>query len=475
MITRIKGIIEGGDIALLGPRVLELSISAVCDSSCLACWCHSPLLKDSFHETTKKRFLPLNKIEEFIGELLGLGLEEVQLSGAGEPLLHPHFWEIVEFLKDKGLKVHIITNFLSVKKKELYKFLELRVDSITISIWAGTPETYVSLHPNRCERDFSEISQKIRLLVEEREKSNLFYPKIKIYHVLTHLNADEIEEMLEHSLSVGADMLEFKAVDTIPGRTDFLSFTREDIKKIGLGIEKLKNRIDFPYPEAYDPYEAPHLQIFSDYSLRREIVDYGRYLKKAFLPREFTLILDKSNPTTAVNEYVKLHCPEGKGNHRSILKESPEQAFYFFYFREYCKDCKRVKKCFAGEEIKEVKLSYLSFMGGGRLERELESFSQHGNYGTEVVDKIPCYAGWLYLRIETDGSVIPCCKGHKFPVGNIFKKSFQEIWNGEKERKFRSMGKELVKSSPLFQLIGCRKGCDNIGMNVSFHAEVLKG
>lgn len=475
MITRIKGIIEGKDVAALGPRILELSISAICDSSCLGCWCHSPLLKDVSSGTNKRRFLPLKKIEEIIEELLGLGLEEVQLSGAGEPLLHPHFWEAVKFLKDKGLKVHLITNFLSVKKKEIYKFIALRVDSVTISIWAGTPETYVSLHPTRSEKDFLEISQKIRLLVEEREKRNLFYPRIKIYHVLTHLNVDEMEKMLEHSLIMGADMLEFKAVETIPGRTDFLAFTRKDIQKIGLSIENLKKRIDFPYPEAYDPYEAPHLQIFPDYSLRREIVDYGRYLEKAFLPPGFTLTLDRSNSTTAVNEHLKLYCPEGKSQHRSILKETPEQAFYFFYFREDCGDCKRVKKCFAGEAIREVKLPYLTLMGGGRLERELESFARYGNYGTEIVDRIPCYAGWLYLRIETDGSVIPCCKGHKFPVGNIFKNSFQEIWNGERERKFRGMGKELEKSSPLFQLIGCRKGCDNIGMNVSFHAEVLKG
>ena len=470
MDNRVKEFLEGRDTLKLGPKILELSISSICDNSCLGCWCHSPLIK---RKPIKEKFLSLEKIKEIITELKELGLEEVQVSGAGEPLLHPNFWEILDFLKKKGLKTHLVTNFISIKEEELKKFFEDRTDSITISLWSSTPESYEVLHPNRTGEDFIEISRKVRLLIEERENKNLNYPKVKIYHVLNHLNADEIEEMLEHALKVGADMIEFKSIDTIPGKTDFLSYTQEDIEKIKEEMKNLKKRIDFPYSKDYNPYEIPNLKIFSDYKIRRELIDYGKYLETSFLPENFTVIFGKFDKNNPEAKQLSIKCPFGKINHRSILKED-ENAFYFFYFREHCKGCKKEKECFEGNEIKEIKLPFLSLMAGGRLEREIENFSKYGSYGNEIVDKIPCYAGWLYSRIETDGSVIPCCKGHNFPVGNIFEKSFIEIWNGEKQRKFRNIGREKKKDNPIFQLIGCRKNCDNIGMNISFHGEVLK-
>ncbi len=475
MELRVKEFLEGKDTLTLGPKVLELSITTACDSSCLGCWCHSPLVKDFLPQEEKEKFLPYPEVKRLLEELVGKGLEEIQLSGSGEPLLHPHLWEIVEIIKEKNLRCHLVTNFLSIRKEEVVSLIEKGVDTLTVSIWAGTPETYVLLHPNRKEEDFVEISQKIRFLVEERERRGKIFPRVKIYHVLNHLNAEEVETMLDHALEVGADMLEFKSVDVIRGKTDLLAFTPEDVEKIREGLKRIKERVDFPYSVSYNPFEVPHLQILSDYQLRRELADFGRFLKTSFLPPQFRITYEKRDPYNPEPRQLNILCPMGKINHRSLLKEEPEQTFYFFYFREYCKECKKVEECFKEEEVKEIKLPFLSLMAIGRMERELENYLSCGRYAQGIVDKIPCYAGWLYARIEADGEVIPCCRGHRFPVGNIFKEEFFSIWNGEREREFRRRGRERKKEAPLFQLIGCREGCDNLGMNIGFHIEVEKG
>jgi radical SAM protein with 4Fe4S-binding SPASM domain len=55
---------------------------------------------------------------------------------------------------------------------------------------------------------------------------------------------------------------------------------------------------------------------------------------------------------------------------------------------------------------------------------------------TELYSIIPCYYGWLSVRINVGGRVYPCC--HCFePLGNINDKKFHEIWNGEAYRCFR--------------------------------------
>ncbi len=57
---------------------------------------------------------------------------------------------------------------------------------------------------------------------------------------------------------------------------------------------------------------------------------------------------------------------------------------------------------------------------------------------------IPCYIGWLAVRIDADGLVYPCCRCYE-PLGNIFEKDFYEIWNGNTYRIFRREAITITK------------------------------
>ncbi len=72
---------------------------------------------------------------------------------------------------------------------------------------------------------------------------------------------------------------------------------------------------------------------------------------------------------------------------------------------------------------------------------------------TALYSIIPCYYGWLAVRIDVDGLVYPCCRCYE-PLGNIFKNDFGEIWNGNVYRRFRKEAFEINKRrSPV-------RGCD---------------
>jgi radical SAM protein with 4Fe4S-binding SPASM domain len=75
---------------------------------------------------------------------------------------------------------------------------------------------------------------------------------------------------------------------------------------------------------------------------------------------------------------------------------------------------------------------------------------------------------WMMPFIFVTGHVIPCCAGNeanerefqkKYAMGNIFEKSFKEIWNGEKYRELRKMIREgkvptVCKSCTIYELGG---------------------
>jgi MoaA/NifB/PqqE/SkfB family radical SAM enzyme len=102
-----------------------------------------------------------------------------------------------------------------------------------------------------------------------------------------------------------------------------------------------------------------------------------------------------------------------------------------------------------------------------------------GAYDEDVVDEVPCYAGWLFARIMTTGSVVPCCKGHRMSMGNIYKNSFKDIWLSDTYNEFRKNCLKLPKSDPYFLKIGndaaAKTGCyncDNLWQNIPTHKKI---
>lgn len=110
--------------------------------------------------------------------------------------------------------------------------------------------------------------------------------------------------------------------------------------------------------------------------------------------------------------------------------------------------------------------------GPGTFLYEMDNFSRRlsalsegeGELDRSVLERVPCQIGWFHVIIQADGVVIPCCKGQSKPLGNIYEKSFREIWYSSQYDEFRRKAKYLPKSDPYFASIDCYKMCDNVGM-----------
>ncbi len=83
----MQNLIVGSDLGL--PRTLTLMITNKCNLQCLHCWPESGLADDCNH-VAKKKLLWM------IRDFRLLGIDKVCLTG-GEPLLHPHWFDIVSF------------------------------------------------------------------------------------------------------------------------------------------------------------------------------------------------------------------------------------------------------------------------------------------------------------------------------------------------------------------------------------------
>ena len=116
--------------------------------------------------------------------------------------------------------------------------------------------------------------------------------------------------------------------------------------------------------------------------------------------------------------------------------------------------------------------------------RRLSSLSDLAlaTYDRNIIDKMPCYAGWCFSRVMPNGDVNACLKAHRIPVGNLYQERFFDIWNGKKQRCFRKKTLSCNKKDKFFRLIGndpntkeagCYKSCDDVGRNSFIHNRIM--
>ncbi|HIE44418.1 MAG TPA: radical SAM protein, partial [Candidatus Omnitrophica bacterium] len=367
----VMGVFDGY-YAFKGPGFVQIDVTNRCNNNCIGCWCNSPLLGSRrMNEDTKKFTLPLSLVKELIDELASTGTKEIYYSGGGEPFMHPDMFSILEYTKRRNLICHINTNFTLLDKKNVERLINIPVDYITVSLWAGTPSTYTKIHPNKDEETFHEILRCLKVL--NSKKAHL--PFVKLYQVICNLNYTEIPQMIELAKETHSESVEFTMIDTVPGATDVLLLSKNEQRQLLRICQEVLNR-------------------------RQE----EGWMKDVVL-------------------------------------------FKFDNFLNRIRDSKDVTE---------------------------------GFYDRWIIGKIPCYIGWCSSRILANGDVNGCLKAHRIPVGNIYKKHFNEIWNSPQMLDFRHRTLTFDKNDPFFSLIGndpnskvgCYKSCDDIGRNVIMHERI---
>ncbi len=454
----LKGI-RDGQRAFIGPKIAQIDLTGKCNNNCIGCWVHSPFIKNPPRD--KNISLSFSEVRRLINDLADLGTEEIYLSGAGEPFLHPEILEIVELIKMRNLRLNIITNFILFDEQKAKKLLELDVDMLTVSIWAATPEVYIKTHPGKTKEDFYKIKDNLKRLSQLKAAADKSFPHVKIYNVICNLNYREIRQMIDFGLDTQVEFIEFQIMDIIEGQTSFLALSDEQIRNVKEQFDTLAKSNKLYFKE---------IKLFNLRSPKeKELKEFpGRFINipQGFLLAEEIRASEKqSNGAEALRSLI---CPRGVRTSPSIrnpIYNGKDRTLTFTFPHNQCKkylcpDCLLDKK----ERFKVKFLSILSFASFMRRVNSANIYEQ--TYEREIIDSLPCYIAWTYSRILSTGEVIPCCKAVFKPLGNIYKDSFVTIWNSAAYWQFRYKAKSLSKRNPYFKEINCYKSCDNVGMNL---------
>ena len=98
---RLHGMHLGRPLA--GPETLHIDVTNGCNTNCVTCWDHSPLLHEARPRQWKGMRIDAGAVADLLNDVAELGgLRAVILSGMGEPFTHPDIYEMIAEVKRRG-------------------------------------------------------------------------------------------------------------------------------------------------------------------------------------------------------------------------------------------------------------------------------------------------------------------------------------------------------------------------------------
>jgi MoaA/NifB/PqqE/SkfB family radical SAM enzyme len=182
----------------------------------------------------------------------------IRLTGGGEPLLHPQMIELIEYAKDKGAKIGLITNGSLLTPHTVHRLLDCEVDAIEISADAADKSTYSKV---RVGLDFDKLLNKVRYLMYWR---NQLEAETKVIVSIVNQKGVDVESAVKFWS---------KIVDNVQVRK-YLTWNINDAGQSADPEPLMKDREPCPFPFERLNFDSRGKAVFCSFDIAGE-TDFG--------------------------------------------------------------------------------------------------------------------------------------------------------------------------------------------------------
>ncbi len=152
------------------PLYLNVEVSGKCNLMCGYCFRHS--------RRTNSGDMDMSLFQRIIDEGAEYNLPAANLSFLGESFLHPQLFEMLKYLKNKGIVEAILdTNGTLLDDEKIVKIFESGLDKIIFSIDIATEQAYNTI---KFGSDFTLVNKNIERFLKFREEKGSDKPNVTV-------------------------------------------------------------------------------------------------------------------------------------------------------------------------------------------------------------------------------------------------------------------------------------------------------
>lgn len=188
--------LQRGDMP--APRTVELFVTSACNHNCTGC--HTRGLRRA-----RAAHLNIVRAEALLDEWRAMGVEGLEISGIGEPLLYPHLERLLQSAHARGFRAGLLTNGSRLHTADPEVLLRT-TRFIRIAFDAADPKTYRAVHG---ADDLARVEQNVAALLETRGRVGA-KTTIGLKALLSKRNKHEIAAMARRARALGVDYVQFK-------------------------------------------------------------------------------------------------------------------------------------------------------------------------------------------------------------------------------------------------------------------------
>jgi radical SAM protein with 4Fe4S-binding SPASM domain len=121
------------------------------------------------------------------------GMEELHLQGLGEPMMHPRFFDMVEYAVKRGIRVSTNSNLTLVNDRRAERCVTSGLDSLQISIDGSSAETYERI---RVRAHFDRVVANVERVLAARQRLASETPRLRLVMVMMRRNLHELPDLV---------------------------------------------------------------------------------------------------------------------------------------------------------------------------------------------------------------------------------------------------------------------------------------
>jgi radical SAM protein with 4Fe4S-binding SPASM domain len=149
--------------ATKSPIYILIEPTSICNLRCPFCF----QIDDYFRDKDKNGFINLKLFRKIIDDAVNSGVKALTMASRGEPLLHPDFNKMLDYVKGKFLELKINTNAMLLDEKMINAILRNEVNEVVFSIESTNEKDYSK---KRVGGDFNRVLENIKKFNEIRKE-----------------------------------------------------------------------------------------------------------------------------------------------------------------------------------------------------------------------------------------------------------------------------------------------------------------